>query len=667
MDVSLQSLLDLGIARERAESIVDQLDFIFTNMYADQRWQKICSDILDPALPFELDQILYGLNYCDELERGELCPMWYPDPERTTHAQEWMQELELDSYDDLHKWSVACKTSFAEKIIRDLGIVFKQEPQGYFDTSKSIEECVYLPGAQLNIAESCFQADPDATAIICDHEDGKLTQISYAELRSESARVANGLLALGLKPGDRVAISMPMNALSIYQYLGIISAGLCAVCVADSFSSSELELRLNLCDVQYIFIQDVIMRGEKALSSYAKINQAHPCKAIVIPANGKRSSLGLRKDDIAWNDFLSENEALDFHITDFDQAHTILFSSGTTADPKVIPWDHSVPIKGAGDGYLHQDIQAGEVIAWPTNMGWMMGPWLVFASLINKATIALSTHLPTSRAFCEFVQNAEINMLGLVPSLVRAWRQLDATKGLNWSAIKRFSSTGECSNREDMHWLMSRAGYKPVIEYCGGTETGGGYITGTMAKPAIPGLFACPALGFSWSLIDDEVFFEPPVIGLSTRLLNKDHHEIYFADCPSGPDGQVLRRHGDQISALAQGYFQAQGRNDDTMNLGGIKVGSVQIEELLNTLDVVVETAAIAVAPEGGGPSLLVIYAVLNAAAPDDLQKNMQGIIREKLNPLFKIHDVQIIDKMPRTESNKIKRRDLRNKYDQHS
>ncbi|MDF1746442.1 MAG: AMP-binding protein, partial [Gimesia sp.] len=347
---------------------------------------------------------------------------------------------------------------------------------------------------------------------------------------------------------------------------------------------------------------------------------------------------------------------------------------GTTGSPKGIPWDQTTPIKSAGDGYLHHDIHAGDVVCWPTNLGWMMGPWLVYASLMNDATIALSDAVPTSRAFCEFVQNAKVTMLGLVPSIVSAWRSQDRVAGLDWSQIKVFSSTGECSNPEDMLWLMSRAGYRPVIEYCGGTETGGGYITGTVLKPGVPGLFSCPALGFSWFLLDEtgnettngEVFFGPPVIGLSTRLINRDHHEVYFADIPPGPGGQTLRRHGDQIEALPEGYYRAQGRIDDAMNLGGIKVSSVQLEELLAQATGVREVAAIAVPPEGGGPSLLVIFVVLHEGVlfvADQLQQEMQQIIRSQLNPLFKIHLVREIEQLPRTASNKVMRRKLRDLY----
>jgi acetyl-CoA synthetase len=266
-------------------------------------------------------------------------------------------------------------------------------------------------------------------------------------------------------------------------------------------------------------------------------------------------------------------------------------------------------------------------------------------------------------------------MLGLVPSIVRAWRAMDVPHGLDWNRIRAFSSTGEPSGRGDYLYLMSLAGYRPVIEYCGGTEIGGGYITGTVVQPASPSTFSTPALGMAFHILDDagrpsgqgELFLEPPSIGLSNRLINQNHHEVYFKDVPTGPAGETLRRHGDEMQALPGGYYRACGRADDTMNLGGVKVSSAEIEGTVAGSAGVSETAAIAVTPHGGGPSRLVIYAVPEPGASPDrfkLRMQMQRAIATGLNPLFKVDDVVVVDALPRTASNKVMRRMLRNRYE---
>jgi acetyl-CoA synthetase len=120
------------------------------------------------------------------------------------------------------------------------------------------------------------------------------------------------------------------------------------------------------------------------------------------------------------------------------------------------------------------------------------------------------------------------------------------------------------------------------------------------------------------------------------------------------------------MERLAGGYYRCQGRADDTMNLGGIKVSSAEIERAVVGVEGVVETAAIAFDPPGGGPSLLVIYAVRERATSTDapaLRMAMHKAISGNLNPLFKIHDVVLIDALPRTASNKVMRRVLRERY----
>ena len=158
----------------------------------------------------------------------------------------------------------------------------------------------------------------------------------------------------------------------------------------------------------------------------------------------------------------------------------MLFSSGTTGEPKAIPWTHLTPIKAAMDAHFHHDVHPEDILAWPTNLGWMMGPWLIYSSLLNGAALALYDDRPTDAAFGRFVQDAGVTMLGVVPSMVAAWRSSGCLEGLDWSAVSRFSSTGEASNPDDMAWLMHVSGDKPVLEYCGGTEIGGAYLCGSM-------------------------------------------------------------------------------------------------------------------------------------------------------------------------------------------
>lgn len=609
----------------------------------------------------------------------ELSPVWVPSIEQiqTTNIAALMQDLKIHTYADLHSWSIRDRAAFWDVMIQRLGIRFQEPYTQIANLSQGVEFPQWLVNAQLNIVESCFQASEDKNAIVFQSEGGSLQTWTYKQLQSLTNRVANSLVELGFQPGDAIAIAMPMTAESVAIYLGIIKAGCAVVSIADSFAAGEIATRLHIANTKAIFTQDFICRSGKQLPLYSKVVEAKAPKAIVLSQH-LASRVKLRSGDLTWSNFLSPNDIFDA-VSMPPTAHiNILFSSGTTGEPKAIPWTQTTPIKCAVDGHLHQDIHPSDVVAWSTNLGWMMGPWLIYASLINRATIALYDGAPTTREYGQFIQNAQVTILGVVPSLVRVWKTTNCMQGLNWSKIKAFSSTGECSNSQDMRYLMSLADNRPIIEYCGGTEIGGAYITGTLVQPCIPATFTTPTLGSDFTILDadghpadeGEAFIIPPAIGLSTELLNKDHHQIYFGD---GLDQSSLRRHGDYLQRLPNGYYQMGGRVDDTMNLGGIKISSAELEQVLNTVAGIRETAAIStpycvqgIAPAEGGPSQLVVYAVVEPniqKTQAELKVFLQTAIAQRLNPLFKICDLVIVEALPRTSSNKVMRRVLRDQF----
>ncbi|HZF01546.1 MAG TPA: AMP-binding protein [Methylomirabilota bacterium] len=612
------------------------------------------------------------MNNCSNEDAPESPqPAWTPTPEfiKTTNIAWLMRRAKVDSYEALHKWSVQNREEFWALTIERLGIRFQKPFSRVMDLSGGVENPRWLVDARFNIVESCFAAPADSPAIIHQTEGGEIEIMTVGELKKLTDRVASSLKQRGFKPGDALAIIMPMTAEAVAIYLSIIKAGCVVVGIADSFRPKEIAARLRLARAVAVFTQDVVVRGGKTLPLYASMIEAVAPAAIVLSAKNNGSP-PLRPGDCAWHDFLEAKDRFEAVICEPSDSINILFSSGTTGEPKAIPWTQTTPIKCAMDAHFHQNIQPGDVLVWPTNLGWMMGPWLIFASLLNRAAMGLYCGTPTGNEFGKFVQSAKTTMLGVVPSLVKNWRNTGCMENLDWSAIKLFSSTGECSNAGDMRWLMSRAGGKPVIEYCGGTEIGGGYITGTVTRPCIPGTFNTSALGLDFVILDEagnsaeagELFIVPPSIGLSTTLLNQKHHEIYFAGTPKSSRGETLRRHGDQIEKLPGDYWRGLGRADDTMNLGGIKISSAEIEQVLRVVPDVVETAAIAVS-SGDGPSCLVIYAVCSGAenlCKDDLATAMQLAIKRDLNPLFKIHELVIVDALPRTASNKVMRRALR-------
>lgn len=591
-----------------------------------------------------------------------------PTPEAVASANltTLMNQVGAGSFADLHAWSVDQVDAFWERVIDELAITFAVAPTRMRGSDDATDPD-WLPGALFNIVASCLDHGDDEVAVVAS-EAGALKVTRVGELRALVASFAAGF-SQRFMPGDRVAIMMPMNLHAVVAYLGIIAAGGVVVSIADSFAPDEVRVRFGITNPVAVVTQDVAHRLGRTLPMYTKCLEADAPPSIVVDTG---ASLELRPGDVMWDEFVIPGADLE-PVMQPAAAHTnVLFSSGTTGEPKAIPWTQTTPIKAAMDGRYHHDIHPGDVVAWPTNLGWMMGPWLIHASLLNGAAMALYDDAPTTRGFVEFVAEAGVTMLGVVPSIVAAWRGGDTLQAGDWSTVRVLSSTGEASNPDDYRWLMQTAGRVPVIEYCGGTEVGGGYMTGTVLQPAVPSRFTTPTLGLDLVIMDDEgneadegeVFLVPPSMGLSTELLNQDHTAVYYEGVPTWV--KPLRRHGDQLRRYPDGTLQALGRVDDTMNLGGIKVASADLETAIGDIDGVAEIAAIASPPADGGPDRLIIFVVPHDGAVLDtavLASRMQQAVRDHLNPLFRIHDVVLVDHLPRTASHKVMRRMLRAQY----
>src|SRR5213080_4690152 len=574
----------------------------------ERLWLKLRSLLLtnpNARWQFAAHLALYHLAYDGRCQEDGPGPAWVPSKSdlHSSNIGRMMAERRLTSFEDFRRWSVDRRDDYWSTMIRMLGIVFRTKPTRILAEPGDPRHPEWLVGAQLNIAESCFKAAPNKTAIIFGLEGSNaIRKMTYGQLHRLSSRIANGLDALGLRRGERIALFLPMTPEAVATYIGIVLSGRCVVGIADAAAPPEFQKRFRIADAHAVFTVDSYLRDGKEHAIYSKAVEGDGPRAIVIPRIGGRARL-VRDDDMTWADFLSDREAY-VAVPCRPGDHTnILFSSGTTKDPKAIPWTHTTPIKSAADAYLHQDIRASDVLAWPTSFGWMMGPWLAYASLINRATMALYVGSTTRRPFGEFVARAGVTMLGVVPKLVRSWKADRAMEGLDWHRIRLFSSTAEPSTPEEMLYLMFLAGYRPIVEYCGGTEVGGGYITSSVVQPCAPSTFTTPALGLDFEVLDGgqpasrgELFLIPPSIGLSTDLLNYDNDGEYYDGVPKGRHGERLRRHGDQVERLGDGYYRHLGRIDDMININGVKTSSEEIRSVLQN-DNVYDSKPIAVDP----------------------------------------------------------------------
>ncbi|XP_060204863.1 probable acyl-activating enzyme 17, peroxisomal isoform X1 [Lycium barbarum] len=706
--VTIEDIQALGMSSITAAQLHRKLTEIVAAYGNDatKTWQHISQHLLSPDLPFSFHQMMYYGSY---FHYGPDPPAWLPDSKaaKLTNIGKLLErrgkELlgssykdPISSFSDFQEFSVSNLEDYWKIVFEEMNISFSVSPECILRETPLHPGGLWLPGARLNPAKNCLRLNAkrslsDIVVITRDEGDDEapVTRLTLEELRSAVWRVAYAIDTLGLEKGSAIAIDMPMDVNSVVIYLAIVIAGYTVVSIADSFAPTEISTRLMISKAKAIFTQDFISRGGKKLPLYSKVIDAQSPMAIVIPNKSFTFSIKLRDGDISWREFLERvqksNREVEYIGVELPvEAFTnILFSSGTTGEPKAIPWTTTTPLKAAADGWSHLNIGKGDVVAWPTNLGWMMGPFLIYCTLLNGATMALYNGSPLGSGFAKFVQDAKVTMLGVVPSIVRTWKSTNCTAGHDWSSICRFASTGEASGVDESLWLMGRAHYKPVIEICGGTEIGGGFIAGSVLQPQSLSAFSTPAMGCSLFILGEdgsprpsdvpgvgELSLGPLLFGASSTLLNADHYGVYFKGMPVW-NGKVLRRHGDVFERTSRGYYRAHGRADDTMNLGGVKVSSVEIEKVCNAVDEsILETAAVAVPPPGGGPDKLVIAVVFKDSegsrdSLNSLKVSFNSALQKKLNPLFKVSHIVVLPSLPRTATNKIMRRVLRQQYSQ--
>ncbi|KAJ4836275.1 putative acyl-activating enzyme 17, peroxisomal [Turnera subulata] len=440
--ISVSDIEALGVSSGVARKLYREVSEIVAahGPASPETWTHISKRVLNPGLPFSFHQMMYYGCYKDF---GPDPPAWLPDPKSAVltnvghllerRGKEFLGSSYKDpisSFSDFQEFSVSNPEVYWRTVFEEMKISFSVPPQCILRESPPGESPLsnpggqWLPGAILNPAKNCLtfnsKRNPDHVAIRWRDEGNDhlpVNSVTLEELRSDVWFVAHALDALGLERGSAIAIDMPMNVKSVVIYLAIVLAGYAVVSIADSFAPVEISTRLRISNAKAIFTQDLIIRGDKSIPLYSRVVDAQAPMAIVIPTKGSSFSVKLRNDDISWHDFLErvkksrgdEFRAVEQPVETFTN---ILFSSGTTGDPKAIPWTLATPLKAAADGWSHLDIRKGDIVCWPTNLGWMMGPWIVYASLLNGATIALYNGSPLGSGFAKFVQ-ASISFLFL--------------------------------------------------------------------------------------------------------------------------------------------------------------------------------------------------------------------------------------------------------------
>ena len=377
-----------------------------------------------------------------------------------------------------------------------------------------------------------------------------------------------------------------------------------------------------------------------------------------------------------WHEWIASSSAE--AVTERNRAEDtlmILYTSGTTGRPKGAVHTHcGFPIKAAQDIRQGLDLHPDETLCWVTDMGWMMGPWLVFGTLLLGATMMLydgAPDYPGPDRLWSVVERHRITTLGISPTLVRSLlRHGDGpVRAHDLSSLRKFASTGEPWNPDPWLWLFHVAGggRLPIINYSGGTEISGGILMSNILTPLKPCAFAGPLPGMAVDVVDErgnpvrgqvgELVIRQPWIGM-TRGFWKDPQRYLETYWSRFPDVWV---HGDWAAIDADGLWYILGRSDDTIKIAGKRLGPAEVESVLVSHPAVSEAAAIGVPDEIKGEALVCFCVLKPGHAPDDaLRAELKKCAVEALGKAFAPREVKFVSDLPKTRNSKVMRRVIR-------
>ncbi len=446
-----------------------------------------------------------------------------------------MSVMNVDSYEKLYEMSIDSSQSSRiwAHVIDYFSLGFKHPPEGISKTHKT-GKVEWLPGAKLNIVDWVFDSKPkDQVAIIEANElNSNLKKITYGELHAFVRNVAFQLSSR-YKPGTVIGLTGSLNVTNVIAHLAIIYSGLICLPIPDSFSGEEIQSRLIYGNAAGLIIESSFVRSGKTYDMYKKLLDVDLVQPMFVygQLNGD-----MRESDFCFDDFLNfqADHAYESVGLSNNDLMMILCSSGTTGAPKMFPWHHTNGLKIILDSAYTIGIKPDDTVSMFTNMGWMMGAWTVFSTLICGARLMLYQGTPTKQPYLDAIQNTEVTVLGIIPSIVKKWHSQGLLATEQWpTAIRTYFSTGERSNVTDYQMLARVSGNVPIIEYLGGTELTGGYIVGCERDRMNVSRFYRFSLGTKVVVLNDhgkqvkpgeigEAFLYPGALGQSTELLNEN-------------------------------------------------------------------------------------------------------------------------------------------------
>ena len=581
----------------------------------------------------------------------------------------------------LHRWSVEDLDGFWRAVDRDLGLQWRRPYDGVFDSSRGIPWTTWWLGGRMNYVESGLRHDPTRTAIIFEGEEGVTARLTYGELSAAVRKCAAGLRALGVRPGDRVGIFLPLTPECAIATLAVSAIGAIYTPIFSGYASDAIAGRLRDCDATVLITADGFRRRGQIVpmkeTADAAVDGAPSVRTvIVVPRLGRE--IRLRNREVSWDYVMSQSGDESVADTSPEDPYMLIYTSGTTGRPKGAVHVHGgFPVKAAQDQAHVFDLQAGDVLWWFTDLGWMMGPWLIAGGLINGATILLydgAPDYPDAGRVWSIVERHRVTHLGISPTAIRGLMRAgeEPVRRYDRSSLFVLGSTGEPWNPEPWWWYFDVVGEKraPLINYSGGTECSGGILGCTTWTPLKPTAFAGPVPGIAADVADaagralrgavGELVIRRPWPGM-TRGFWRDPDKYLATYWKRFPDVWV---HGDWARIDEDGFWYIEGRSDDTLKVAGKRIGPAEVESAATAHAAVLEAAAIGVPHELKG-EVIVVFVVLRPGhtAAAGLAGEIAESIAQRLGRPLRPDAVRFVADLPKTRNAKVLRRVIRAAY----
>lgn len=616
---------------------------------------------------------------------------WIPDQEQIeqTRLFQFMKKAGYRDYDTFYDKSIEDISWFWGNAVEDMGLEWFQKYDKVLDLSRGVKWPSWFVGGKINVAHIAVDQWLDhpsvrnQPAMVWEGENGEVRTYSYLELSQWVNRVANGLLNHGITKGDRVALYMPMIPETTVAMLALSKIGAVFTPAFSGYGADAVAKRLDAAGAKMLITADGFLRRGKEVPMKEEADKALSLsdsaeKVVVVRRLGRE--IPWKDDhDLEWADLERGRDECPTEEMNSDDAFMLIYSSGTTGRPKGIVHTHSgFPIKSAFDAGYGMDVKEGDVLFWLTDMGWMMGPFLVYGALLNGATLMMyegSPDFPNPDRLWKLVESHKVNHLGISPTLIRVLMKHGEKwfEDRNLSSLRSIGSTGEPWNSEPWLWLFNKVGKSriPIFNYSGGTEIGGGILANLMLKPIAPVGFNASLPGMDADVYNTdgkavhgevgELVIKQPWVGMANGFWQEpDRYEKTYWE-----RWENTWVHGDWVEIDEEDFWYITGRSDDTLNVAGKRLGPADIESILVEHPSVVEAGIVGVPDEVKGEAAVCFVVLKPGFSPSGVQlsKELLNLVAERLGKALKPKAIHFVGDLPKTRNAKVMRRVIRSAY----